>query len=157
MKRRILFILTLLIGILAITATFYFFGQVDKIAQYVALYTSVLTATYAILEKNPNKTEKQQIYGQLKGIFKNIITILEKRTYENITFELWESVQQDYRYEMVNRKFPRRLDGFLERTKKYSSAVNALDHYILPTIIVLEQKRFLEKNHVVRGIPNMPT
>jgi len=57
MNKKILFVLALLIGIVAIIVILFFFSQVNSIAEYVALFTSVSTATYAILAEPKERTE----------------------------------------------------------------------------------------------------
>ena len=102
----------------------------------MAIYVAGSTALYAILaEPNSNKIEKQEIYGKLKGIINNDIAILEQREYQNLSFGLWDNIQQDHRYHYFDEKFVQRCDAFLERMRKYSFAINKIDNVILPKII----------------------
>ena len=57
MDKKIWFILFLTIGIAVITVTFYYYSETARIAEYVALYTSVSTACYAILAEPKKRTE----------------------------------------------------------------------------------------------------
>ncbi|MFB3889164.1 MAG: hypothetical protein ACE14S_06705 [Candidatus Bathyarchaeia archaeon] len=136
MIKKILFVLALIVGIGVISLSFYYYLGITNIVEWVALYVSGLTATYAILaEKNPNRVEKQQIYGQLKGILNNIVRTLENRNYHSLSFGLWDNIQQDHRYHYFDDKFAQRCDAFMERMSAYSSAIDKLDNSLLPKII----------------------
>ena len=55
--KKILFTIFLIIGIVAIVISFYYYSETSKIAEYVALFTSVSTAVYTILSKTKERTE----------------------------------------------------------------------------------------------------
>lgn len=132
MNNKISFILALVIGILVISISFYFFWDIDKVAEYVAIYVAGSTALYAILaEPSLNKIEKQEIYGKLKAIITNDIDILERREFQDLSFGLWDNIQQDHRYHYFDEKFAHRCDAFLERMRKYSSIIYKLDNFIV--------------------------
>jgi hypothetical protein len=57
MIKKIVFILVLLIGAIAIGISFYSYSLTSEIAEYLALYTSVATACYAILSQPKERTE----------------------------------------------------------------------------------------------------
>jgi hypothetical protein len=57
MNKKILFISVLAVGILAIGITSYYYSATPSIVEYVALYTSISTACYAILAEQKAKTE----------------------------------------------------------------------------------------------------
>jgi hypothetical protein len=57
MNKKILFVLIVLIGSMAIATFVYYYVGVADIAEYVALFTSVSTAMYAILAEPKEKTE----------------------------------------------------------------------------------------------------
>jgi hypothetical protein len=57
MIKKILFIMVLAIGITTIVITFYYYSATSYIAEYVALYTSISTACYAILAEPKQRTE----------------------------------------------------------------------------------------------------
>jgi hypothetical protein len=57
MIKKMLFILFLVIGIVAIIIVSYCFSATANIAEYVALYTSISTACYAILAEPKERTE----------------------------------------------------------------------------------------------------
>ena len=57
MVKKIVFILVLVIGAVAIGISFYYYSATSEIAEYLALYTSVTTACYAILAQPKERTE----------------------------------------------------------------------------------------------------
>jgi len=136
MKRKMLFVLSILILSVAVALSVYYFLGVSNVVEWLALVTSYSAAVYAIVtERNPIETERQKIYGKLKRIISNNITILEEKKYRGFSFDLWGNIQKDQRYEMFDENFARKLDVFLESTQKYSSAINKLETFFLPKII----------------------
>ena len=123
MKKEYWFVIALLIGVAIIMGSFYYISEVGNIPAYVALYISIVTAGYAALSKpDPNKIERQEIYGQLKEVISDIITVLE-RDYEDLTFGFWADIKNGYESQLIDKKLVSKLDEFLEGTKKYSSAI----------------------------------
>jgi hypothetical protein len=57
MNKKIIFILVLIIGATVIGFGFYYYSATSEIAEYLALYTSVSTACYAILTQPKERTE----------------------------------------------------------------------------------------------------
>jgi hypothetical protein len=57
MNKKILFIITLVIGIIAIGIVSYYYSATARTVEYVALYTSISTACYTILAEPRAKTE----------------------------------------------------------------------------------------------------
>jgi hypothetical protein len=57
MVKKIVFIFVLLVGALVIGISFYYYSATYEIAEYLALFTSVSTACYAILAQPKERTE----------------------------------------------------------------------------------------------------
>jgi len=57
MAKKIIFILVLLFGAIVIGIGFYYYSATSEIAEYLALYTSISTAIYAILAQPKERTE----------------------------------------------------------------------------------------------------
>ena len=57
MVKKIIFILVLVVGAIAIGISFYLYSATSEIAEYLALYTSISTACYAILTQSKERTE----------------------------------------------------------------------------------------------------
>lgn len=134
MNKKISFVLALLIGIVVISISFYRFWDLDKIAEYVAIYVAGSTALYTILaEPNSIKTEKQQIYGQLYRAIEEFILVKERREYQRVSFGFWNDAKNQ-RY-FIDEKFRNRLDTFMQKVQKYDDVVCELDYVILPKII----------------------
>jgi hypothetical protein len=116
-----------------------YYFKVDGLALYISfisLSTSTITAVYSILAKpDPNKKEKQAIYGQLRKTLKEDISRLEKKEYENITLGPWDNIQQDERHHLVDGKLRERLDALFKTMNQYNSAITKLNNKILLEII----------------------
>ena len=136
MKKKIWFILLLLVGLLIIVPSLVVFSFEDRIIDVVAIYISVLTAVFAIfVESSSIKDEKQKIYGQLKKTMLTLISGLKKRNYEYLDFSIWKSIQQDDRHQLVDKEIREKLDTFLDKTITYSDTISKLDWHIIPEII----------------------
>jgi len=137
--KKILFVMSLLLGISLIIIIPYLLFEVDNVVLYISLislYTSSTTAIYSILaEPNPNKAKKQELYGQLRKSILVIISRLEGRYYQDIHFGLWKGIRQDDRYFLFDEDLRGKLDVFLEKIKKYSATIIELDSTIIPEII----------------------
>ena len=137
--KKILFVISLLIGILLIIFVPYILFEVDNVVLYislVSLYTSSITAIYSILaEPNPNKAKKQEMLGQLNKSVLIIISRLEGKHYQDIHFALWKSIQKDDRYYLFDEEVREKLDAFLEKIKQYSTTIHKLDGQIIPELI----------------------
>ena len=137
--KKILFVFSLLFGILLIIFIPLILFEVDNVVLYISLislYTSSTTAIYSILaEPNPNKAKKQELYGQLRKSILVIISRLEGKYYQDIHFGLWKSIRQDDRYFLFDEELREQLDFFLEKIKKYSATIIELDSTIIPEII----------------------
>ena len=137
--KKILFIISLLFGILLIIFVPYLLFEVDNVVLYISvisLYTSSTTAIYSILaEPNPNKAKKQEMLGQLNKSILIIISRLEGKHYQDIHFALWKSIQKDDRYYLFDEEVREKLDAFLEKIKQYSITIHKLDGQIIPEII----------------------
>lgn len=136
MKKKIWFILLLLVGLLIIVPSLVVFSFVDKIIDVLAIYISGLTAVFAIfVESSSIKDEKKKIYGQLKKTMITLISRLKKRNYEYLDFSLWKSIQQDDRHQLVDKEIRENLDAFLDKTTTYLDTISKLDWQIIPEII----------------------
>jgi len=108
---------------------------IPEITSALAIYISLVTAGYtAIAKPNPNKSKKQEIYGQLKKSVINIISNLENKDYHKFSLEPWHDIQVDERHQLVNKKLRNRLDNFSEKIDKYGSVIDQIDFKILKTI-----------------------
>jgi hypothetical protein len=77
----------------------------------------------------------EQIYSPLYGVIIELIKILEQKDNRNWSFGHWDSVEKDYRYFMVDKKFRAKLDAFSNDMKKRNDAINKLETLLIPQII----------------------
>ena len=135
MKKKLWFVIILIIGIISILGIFLYVSDFENIPVFTALYISIVTAIYAFVgETNPNSIKKQAIYGKLKKNIIELISYLEKREYQIINFDLWDNIQDDERYHLFDEKLTTKLDKFLMGIKKYSTTTRNLQLDILPEI-----------------------
>ena len=155
MKKEYWFALIILVGVIAIVLSYYYFQRlqvIPEITSALAIYISSVTAVYTAISKpNPNKSKKQKIYGQLKKLVTNIISTLEDRAYHRFLLEPWRDIQVDERYHLVNEKLRKRLDNFYERSEEYASAINKIDYKILERITQDVANELFEKDQSTAG------
>ena len=60
---------------------------------------------------------------------------MEKKNYDRFGFPLWNDIQNDNRYEMLDEKLAKKLDNFQKSTCKYSDIISQLDYTLIPKII----------------------
>ena len=136
--KKLLFGISLLIGIALSIGVPYYFYQVNELALYIAfisLSTSTITAVYSILAlPDPNKAKRQELYGQLKSDLTTLIDELKLWNYQIVNFTLWGAIQQDDRVHLFDEKLIKKLDSFSDGIKKYSSAIEKLNFHILPEL-----------------------
>ena len=108
--------------------------------------------TYFVQTRTQRKAWKREysikiaetVYGSLYRQVKSVVWSLEQKRLDPINFEEWGQLQQDHRYFMVDEKFRNKLDGFLEKVRKYSLDVHRLENEVLPRIIHEESKEIFK-------------
>lgn len=96
----------------------------------------------------------EEVYGVLYKELKWIVFFLKKTEINQLNFESWGRIQEEYRYFMVDEEFSQKLDQFFQRVRDYNEVIYKLKERILPKIID-EAGLDIFGTHIDRMVPRV--
>jgi hypothetical protein len=132
-------------GIVAFLSWFYVSGLFSTIVA-VLVGAGIAYIVQTRTQRNAWKREysvkiAETVYGSLYSDVKEIISTLEKGTFNTISFDTWRRFQNDHRYLMVEKEFREQLDEFLKKVREYDSDIIRLITEIFPNIVKEASKK----------------